>query len=155
MKRSEFYMAEQQINVADKETLDIINSKMDTVDTVVDNIYSKIDTEIDTLTTNLTTVDTVVDGIKTATDRLTSTRAGYIDRIANSTYGLDKIKSTLDTVNTKIDGLNSNGVHGSQTYSTAGTYTWTCPEGVNMVIVSLVGGGGGGGGGGAANVVSH
>jgi tetrahydromethanopterin S-methyltransferase subunit G len=113
MERSDFYMAEQQINVADKETLDIINNKLDTVDTVVDNIYSKVDTEIGTLTTNLTTVDTVVDGIKTATDRLTSTRAGYIDRIANSTYGLDKIKSTLDTVNTKIDGLNSNGVHGS------------------------------------------
>lgn len=37
----------------------------------------------------------------------TSTRAGYIDRIANSTYGLDKIKSTVDTVNTKVDTVDT------------------------------------------------
>lgn len=46
--------------------------------------------------------------------------------------------------------LNQNITHGSQTYSTAGTYTWTCPDGVGVVYLSLVGGGGGGGGGASA-----
>ena len=44
--------------------------------------------------------------------------------------------------------LNQNSSHGSQTYSTAGTYTWTCPAGVSQVFVLATGGSGGGGGGG-------
>jgi len=31
-----------------------------------------------------------------------------------------------------------------QAYTTAGTYSWTCPEGVTSVSVVCVGGGGGG-----------
>jgi hypothetical protein len=65
-------------------------------------------------------VDTEVAAIKSQTDLLTSTRAGYIDRIANSTYGLDKIKTAVDnvktvadTINTNISSLGSNNTHGS------------------------------------------
>lgn len=36
---------------------------------------------------------------------------------------------------------------GSHTYSTAGTYQWTCPPGVYSIKVECFGGGGGGGGG--------
>lgn len=38
---------------------------------------------------------------------------------------------------------------GQQSYTTAGTYSWTAPTGVNFVSVVAVGGGGGGGGGAA------
>lgn len=37
-----------------------------------------------------------------------STRAGYIDRLANGTYGLDKIKSAVDNVKSVVDTISSN-----------------------------------------------
>jgi hypothetical protein len=49
-----------------------------------------------------------LDTVNENTSRLTSTRAGYIDRIANSTYGLDKIKSLIDTIKTTIDNISTN-----------------------------------------------
>ena len=64
--------------------------------------------------------------------------------------------------------LTGNGyTPGSQTYSTAGSYSWTCPVGVTSVTVECIGGGGrgflyeygtsdgggGGGGGGYAKSV--
>ena len=45
--------------------------------------------------------------LDTVNTKLTDTRMGYIDRIANSTYGLDKIKSLIDTVKTTIDNINT------------------------------------------------
>ena len=37
-----------------------------------------------------------------------STRAGYIDRLANGTYGLDKIKTAVDNVKSVVDTISSN-----------------------------------------------
>ena len=37
-------------------------------------------------------------------------------------------------------------VTGQDEYTTAGTYQWTCPDGVESVSVVMVAGGGGGGG---------
>ena len=48
--------------------------------------------------------------------------------------------------------LAANTNHGSVSYSTAGTYTWTCPAGVSQVFVLATGGSGGGGGGGGGYV---
>lgn len=51
--------------------------------------------------------------------------------------------------------LNINLSHGSQEYSTAGTYTWKCPDGVGMVYIAVNGSGGGGGGGGGGIYASY
>jgi hypothetical protein len=67
MERSDFYMAEQQINVADKETLDLINSKIDTLDTVADNIYAKVDTEVAAIKTKTDLIGVTGDTGATAT----------------------------------------------------------------------------------------
>ena len=64
----------------------------------------------------------------------------------------EEIKSLLNTIDTNVDSLvANNAAHGSQIYSTAGTYTWTAPEGVNMVYVVATAGTGGGGGGAGGN----
>ena len=42
----------------------------------------------------------------------------------------------------------NNAVFGQMDYTTAGTYSWTCPAGVTSVSVVCIGGGGGGNGGG-------
>ena len=77
---------------------------------------------------------------------------------------IDEVKSVLDTIvdNVKINNTMSktgvisqklsylifeNESHGEIEYSTAGTYTWTAPEGVYSIHVIASGAGGGGGGG--------
>ena len=64
----------------------------------------------------------------------------------------EEIKSLLNTIDANVDSLVANNTaHGSQTYSIAGSYTWTAPEGVNMVYVVATAGTGGGGGGAGGN----
>lgn len=105
-------MAEQTINVARQETLENIDNKIDTLDTVTDNIYSKVDTEVTAIKTKTDLIGTTGDTGGSATSGTimgklnalltswTSTRAGYVDRLANGTYGLDKIKADTTTNNT-------------------------------------------------------
>jgi collagen type I/II/III/V/XI/XXIV/XXVII alpha len=80
----------------------------------------------------------------------------------NCTYGGTKVETGLDANNNGI--LDSGEINGSQTtyvcngagagggsvqfsnmqvYSTPGTYSWTCPIGVNKIMVELWGGGAG------------
>ena len=66
-----------RIYIADKETLDTVNSKCTTIQTYTNNLNS----------------------------RLTSTRAGYLDYLANSTYGLNAIKSAINTVDSNVDSI--------------------------------------------------
>ena len=49
--------------------------------------------------------------------------------------------------------LNQNLSHGTQTFTSSGT--WTCPEGVGVIYVTASGGAGGGGGGGGGHKVSY
>lgn len=56
-----------------------------------------------------------------------------------------KDASVMGKLNSLIS-YNSN--HGTYEQTKAGSYTWTCPEGVNSIYVALIGAGGGGGGGG-------
>ena len=113
------------INIADKATLDTINSKIDIVDGVVDNIYSKVDTEIATLTTNLATVDTVADNIYAKVDTevasivsataenstanktgtLSQKDAYIISLLENGTYGLNALKSALGSGSSVIKSV--------------------------------------------------
>jgi hypothetical protein len=104
-----------------------------------------------------------LNGIFTNAARLTSARATKIDNIGatgdtggSATAGtvmgkLNKAITDITTIDGIIDTINTNtagnNTHGTQTYSTAGTYTWTCPSNVKQVVVTVVGGGGGGGGG--------
>ena len=60
----------------------------------------------------------------------------------------EEIKSLLNTIDANVDSvLAANLNHGSQEYSAAGTYTWTCPEGVSEIYIIASGASGGGGGG--------
>lgn len=65
---------------------------------------------------------------------------GYNPRVVT-----DGLVLALDAANPK--SYNS-GVFGQQTYTSSGTYSWTCPSGVTSVSVVCIGGGGGGNGGG-------
>lgn len=84
---------------------------------------------------------------------------------------IDEVKSVLDTIvdNVKINNtISKTGVisqklsylilenesHGEIEYSTAGTYTWTAPEGVYSIYIIASGAGGGGGGGGYSTSAS-
>ena len=65
---------------------------------------------------------------------------GYNPRVIT-----DGLVLALDAANPK--SYNS-GVFGQQTYTSSGSYSWTCPSGVTSVSVVCIGGGGGGNGGG-------
>ena len=65
---------------------------------------------------------------------------GYNPRIVT-----DGLVLALDAGNTKSYESVS---FGQQAYTSAGTYSWTCPSGVTSVSVVCIGGGGGGNGGG-------
>ena len=57
----------------------------------------------------------------------------------------DGLVLALDVANSKSYDSRPRG---QQTYTSSGTYSWTCPSGVTSVSVVCVGGGGGGNGGG-------
>ena len=90
------------------------------------------------------------------------------NKIGNVQSNVSSIKSivelTADNVevikaNSYVEGkLNCNRVHGEALFNTAGTHTWTAPEGVTRVdclIIGSSGGGGGGGGGGCGGAVYY
>lgn len=69
--------------------------------------------------------------------------------IANATITGSNIAAgtiTNSNIASTVFGLSINPT--VQSYTTAGTYTWTVPATVSRVIVAAIGGGGGGGGGG-------
>ena len=113
------------IQIADKPTLDSVNNKIDTLDTVADNIYSKVDTEVANILTDIgptsatggsTTAGTVMAKLnKLITDLTshisswTSTRAGYIDTI----------KTNTDNIYAKVDAEVASAVSNTATNNTA------------------------------------
>ena len=66
---------------------------------------------------------------------------GYNPRVVT-----DGLVLALDAANLK--SYDSRIISGQQTYTSSGTYSWTCPSGVTSVSVVCIGGGGGGNGGG-------
>lgn len=83
-----------------------------------------------------TAIKAVVDSIKTTTD----TTKTNVDSVKTSTAS---IASKQDTLMQKIQNgeLKQNIV----VFDAPGTYTWTCPEGVNTIVLTMFGGGGSGG----------
>jgi len=102
-------------------------TKIDTVDTVVDAIKAKTDnlpadpaseTNVDANETKIDTVDTVVDAIKAKTDNLpaapaTEAKQDTIDTVvdgiqtdlSNATDGLGALKTLIDAVDTIVDAI--------------------------------------------------
>lgn len=68
---------------------------------------------------------------------------------------IQEVKSLLNETKTdiveKIENGSGSKDHGFVEYTTAGTYTWTCPNSVREVIALIASGGGGGGGGDTSN----
>lgn len=124
--------------VADKATLDNINTKIDTIDGIVDNIYAKVDTEV-------AAIKTVADNIYGKVD----TEVAAINTLIGATNNIGG-SATAGTVMAKLNALlgKTSAPTGYQVYDTAGTKTWTCPTGVHVVTCLVIGAGGGGGGGG-------
>ena len=117
-----------------------INNLINTLATHVANWTSARAEKIDTIATDsasakadaasnkstLSTLSTTIGTINTNAARLTSTRAGYIDRLANSTYGLSALKTAIDG----IGGVSLTGV-GKTLYSSSpaistGENTYNC-----------------------------
>ena len=66
--------------------------------------------------------------------------------MVNSEKGdIKKYLNSNDSIPIAEEEITDGGDRGSGTYSTAGTYTWTCPPGVTSVTVECWGGGGRGG----------
>lgn len=72
---------------------------------------------------------------------ITTTYEKYLNNPPTDGYILS---STAAGVRSWISGSENNG---NQTFSTPGTYTWTCPVGVTSVLATVIGAGGGGAGG--------
>ena len=116
------YLAEQNINVAQQDTLESVSSKIDILDTVADNIYSKVDTEIGatgdtggsaTAGSIMGKLNKVISDLTTHMGRWTATRAGYIDTINTNAARLTSARATI------IDNIGATGNTGGTT--SAGT----------------------------------
>ena len=98
-------MASSKITTVDLEepivealnTIDTVADQVSVVDNNVNSIKSTVESNanvLDTINTNTTNVNT----------RLTSIRAGYLDYLANSTYGLSALKTAIGKIPTTSGG---------------------------------------------------
>lgn len=88
------------INIADKQTLDTINQKLDAVDIVCDNIYSKVDTEVASIV-SATAANTTANKSGTLSQKDTY----IISLLENTTYGLNALKSALGSGSSVIKSI--------------------------------------------------
>lgn len=94
------------------------------------------------------------------TNAATVTNSANVFTITPSTNTANQ--GTLNVTFSASDGVNVGTASstftlafgGQQAYTTAGTYSWTCPSGVTSVCVVCVGGGGGGGNGGTSDFIT-
>ena len=91
-----------------KSTLDNVNGSVATINTISNNV-STINTNVTankstlgTMSNVLTTVNTNVSNINS---RITDTRAGYLDLLANGTNGLAAIKNAISNINAVTMGI--------------------------------------------------
>ena len=86
--------------------------------------------------------------------RLTKGRCLYLTDYfgANQSGPLTQLDGTVliacngPTVDSVTFGLDDTSVLGQEQWTTPGTYSWTCPDGVTSICAVAIGGGGGGGG---------
>lgn len=123
-------------SLATATALSALETKIDTVDTVVDTLTTTlatvhgkvdtVDTVVDTHATNLTTVHGKIDTIDTLVDALTTT--------------LSTVNGKIDTVDTVVDTINGNNPGGGGggygvKYKGTGQVSGTCPSGKTWIAI--------------------
>ena len=102
-------MASSKINTFDLE--DPVVEALNTIDTVADSI-GVIDGKITTIDSNVDKIyDNIIEvtsNVQSLTNRLTADRAGYLDLLNNSTYGLNAIKTAVSGNGTALGTVNTN-----------------------------------------------
>lgn len=106
---------------------------------MTDNIFMAILSKIKKINTQITNVNQSVADVKSSLPTDYATQSS-----------VDEIKSVVDVI-VENSSSDSPAVHGTAEFTTAGTHTWTCPEGVTSVVVFLASAGGGGGSGSGGN----
>lgn len=92
-----------KVHIADKETLDEVNNKIGTASdgeaSTPTTLFAGIKKLLSLLSDHITNWTAAraakIDSIDTNAARLTDTRAGYIDKLANGTYGLEVLKNKI------------------------------------------------------------
>ena len=91
----------------------LTDTRASNLDTIANstNGLAAIKTAVNTANTNINTINTTLATVNTnaanINTRLTTTRAGYLDLLANTTYGLNAIKSAVNTINTTVSNINT------------------------------------------------
>lgn len=111
--------------------VNVQNGNMDKIDSALKTLAVEVANGV--TEEDLTAIDTKLDGINQGVNEINGKS--------------DQIKQGVDNANTKLDKLGNTG--GTAIFNTKGTVSWTCPDGVRKVWLTIFGGGGGGGGGGA------
>lgn len=91
--------------VADQ--VSVVDSNVNSIKSTVEGNSSKLDTIGTNVSDNKTTLAAVNTNCANLNSRITDTRAGYLDYLANSTYGLSAIKTAINTVNTNVSAGSS------------------------------------------------
>ncbi|WP_342534823.1 glycine-rich domain-containing protein [Lysinibacillus sp. FSL M8-0337] len=118
--------------------VNVQNGNMDKIDSALKTLAVEVASGVSQ--EDLTAIDTKLDGINQGVDEIN----GKSDQIKQ---GVDNISAQIANANTKLDKLGN--TVGTAIFDTNGSYSWTCPDGVRKVWLTIFGGGGGGGGGGA------
>ncbi|UED78355.1 hypothetical protein FH508_0012855 [Lysinibacillus sp. CD3-6] len=131
---------------ATKTEVDGMKSTIDTTKTVVEGMKRTIDTTktvVDGMKRTTETTKTVVDGMK----RTTETTKTVVDGIKGTT---DRTKTVVENLINKQDSLllkiqNGDLKRNIAVFDMPGTYSWACPEGVTVIVLTMFGAGGSGG----------
>ena len=120
-------MSEGRTHIADKETLDEVNSKVGTAGDATSgtSLFAKINSLLNTLANHVaawtSTRAAKIDSIDTNAARITATRAGYIDLLGNATNGLAAIKLAVTAAGPWFAKYGTNITLGSKTTASVGT----------------------------------
>lgn len=126
----------------------LIRRFLNTGNTPLNTLISSVQNTVNTINTKFTdaratAIDTINTNVANLNSRLTATRAGYLDYLANSTYGLSALKALIDkyrpwyastgttvTLFSVTNAIKANNV--------AWSGTFTCPQdGLYRVDASL------------------
>lgn len=123
-------MAEQEINVATESSVEEIQTSIGATgntggSTTAGTIFGKLNKIIADLANHISS--------------WTSTRAGYIDRLANGTYGLDKIKTDTGNILNKLNSGVSAAPITSPIILKTGEISTTAGNTTSQAVVNITG----------------
>lgn len=113
--------------------VNVQNGNMDKIDSALKTLAVEVESGVSQ--EDLTAIDTKLDDINQGVDEINGKS--------------DQIKQGVDNLNTKQDSLLFKIQNGALKQNVAvfdkpGTYTWKCPDGVTVVVLTMFGGGGSG-----------